>query len=171
MLAGPLVIIGNGMAGARLAEHLVARRTSHAFAIVMFGDEPGGSYNRILLSGVLAGKHAGPDIVTNPLEWYAENGVRLRAGTRAERIDIAAREVVGEGGVREAFDSLVFATGSSPIVPAIHGLTAPDGSLMPGHSSSAPLTTARAWRRLLPRRGTPWSSEAGCSGSRRRAGC
>ena len=51
-----LVVIGNGMAGARLVEEIVARDPD-AFEIVMFGDEPYGNYNRILLSGVLAGTH------------------------------------------------------------------------------------------------------------------
>ena len=52
-----LVIIGNGMAGARFIEEVVARQGNEYFDIVVFGDEPYGNYNRILLSGVLAGTH------------------------------------------------------------------------------------------------------------------
>ena len=50
-----LVVIGNGMAGARLLEEVLARRGADLFEIVIFGDEPYGNYNRILLSGVLGG--------------------------------------------------------------------------------------------------------------------
>ena len=38
-----IVIVGNGMAGARFAEELVARDGDDRFDITMFGDEPGGS--------------------------------------------------------------------------------------------------------------------------------
>src|SRR6185436_1943376 len=102
------------------------------FEIVVFGEEPGGTYNRILLPGVLAGTHAGPDIVSNPIEWYAANGVVLHSAVRVDHIDLAARVVVNARGVREHFDSLVFATGSRPVVPPIGGLVQPDGSLVPG---------------------------------------
>ncbi|MGC3996125.1 MAG: hypothetical protein QM767_00725 [Anaeromyxobacter sp.] len=68
--------------------------------MVVFGDEPHGNYNRILLSGVLAGKNAPQDIVLNPLDWYRTNGVRLHAGVRAERIDLAGRHRLRAGGDR-----------------------------------------------------------------------
>src|SRR6185436_3595852 len=80
-----LVVIGNGMAGARLVEEVVAR-DPEAFAITMFGDEPYGNYNRILLSGVLAGTHDPKDIFINPLAWYESNGVKLLAGARVAAI-------------------------------------------------------------------------------------
>ena len=64
-----LVVIGNGMAGARLVEDLVARGGRDRFTISIFGDEPYGNYNRILLSGVLAGTHDPKDIFINPLAW------------------------------------------------------------------------------------------------------
>ena len=82
-----LVVVGNGMAGARLVEEVVARGGSQIFDISVFGDEPHGNYNRILLSGVLAGTHRMDDIVINPLSWYAANGVRLHTGNRVERLD------------------------------------------------------------------------------------
>ena len=77
-----LVVIGNGMAGARLVEDVVGRSGRDLYDITMFGDEPYGNYNRILLSNVLAKSQDPSDIFLNPLEWYAENGVTLHAGTR-----------------------------------------------------------------------------------------
>jgi nitrite reductase (NADH) large subunit len=120
------------MAGARLAENVLASADGRPFEIVMFGEEPNGTYNRILLPGVLAGTHAGPDIVSNPIEWYAANGVVLHSAVRVDHIDLSARVVVNARGVREHFDSLVLATGSRPVVPPIDGLIQPDGSLVPG---------------------------------------
>ena len=49
----------------------MARGGRDLFDIVMFGDEPYGNYNRILLSGVLTGSHDPKDIFINPLAWYA----------------------------------------------------------------------------------------------------
>jgi nitrite reductase (NADH) large subunit len=49
-----LVVIGNGMAGARVVEESL-RRDARRFTITMFGSEPYGNYNRTLLSNVLDG--------------------------------------------------------------------------------------------------------------------
>src|SRR6266700_765820 len=125
-----LVVIGNGMAGARFVEELIARNGQGHFDIVVFGDEPYGNYNRILLSSVLAGSHETKDIFLNSLEWYQENGVTLHAGVRVEAIDRSRNLVIAAGGMQEHYDRLVFATGSSPFVPPIEGLTtATDGFL------------------------------------------
>jgi nitrite reductase (NADH) large subunit len=119
-----LVIIGNGMAGARLAEDALARGGRDLFDIVIFGDEPYGNYNRILLSGVLGGSHDPKDIFINPLSWYETNGVKLRAGARVTAIDREAKRVIGENGATEYYDNLVIATGSSPLIPPLEGLYA-----------------------------------------------
>src|ERR1035441_5885320 len=81
-----LVVIGNGMAGARTVEEILARGGGAQFDITMFGDEPTGNYNRILLSNVLNGSYKEDEIFLNPLDWYRENGIRLLAGTRAAGI-------------------------------------------------------------------------------------
>jgi nitrite reductase (NADH) large subunit len=74
LFAGPdrqrLVVIGNGMVGARFVEELLSRGGGDRYEIVMFGDEPTGNYNRILLSGILAGTHELADTSINPLEGY-----------------------------------------------------------------------------------------------------
>ena len=51
----------------------------------MFGDEPYGNYNRILLSNVLSGARTPSEIFLNSLAWYEENGIRLHAGVRGHR--------------------------------------------------------------------------------------
>jgi nitrite reductase (NADH) large subunit len=117
-----LVIIGNGMAGARLAEDVLARGGRDLFDVVMFGDEPYGNYNRILLSGVLGGSHDPKDIFINPLGWYEANGVKLHAGARVAAIDRMAKRVIGANGAIESYDHLVIATGSSPFIPPLEGL-------------------------------------------------
>lgn len=127
-----LVVVGNGMAGARFVENLVARDEAHAFDVVVVGDEPHGNYNRILLSGVLAGTHRADDIMINPLSWYAANGVRLHAGTRVERLDLQRRRVHAADGAVEPYDVLVLATGSRPAVPPIDGLVTDTGTLKEG---------------------------------------
>ena len=48
-----VVIVGNGMAGARCATELRAMGTAK---VTVLGAEPHAAYNRILLSSVLAGK-------------------------------------------------------------------------------------------------------------------
>src|SRR5205814_4703100 len=89
-----LVVVGNGMAGARVVEEIL-KRAPDRFEIVMFGAEPYGNYNRILLSNVLNGTQSAPDIFMNPLAWYRDNGITLHAGVKATRIDRARRVVVG----------------------------------------------------------------------------
>jgi nitrite reductase (NADH) large subunit len=121
-----LAVIGNGMAGARFVEELLARGGGDRFAVTVFGDEPYGNYNRILLSSVLAGSHDPEDIFINPLSWYEANGVALRAGVRVTAIDTARRAVTA-GGADEPYDELVIATGSEPFVPPMGGLAGAGG--------------------------------------------
>ena len=126
-----LTVIGNGMAGARLVEEIVARDRD-AYDITIFGDEPYGNYNRILLSGVLAGTHEPKDIFINPLGWYESHGVRLRAGVRVARIDRARSAVIAADGHEQPYDDLVIATGSSPFVPPLDGLVTDTGTCRDG---------------------------------------
>ncbi len=121
-----LVVIGNGMAGARTVEEILARGGGELFDITMFGAEPYGNYNRIMLSNVLAGVSEDAGIFLNGLPWYEENGITLHAGTRVRRINSYARKVYPEQGPAVRYDKLIIATGSLPYVPDIPGLRSAD---------------------------------------------
>ncbi|MCW3061187.1 MAG: Nitrite reductase large subunit [Capsulimonas sp.] len=123
-----LVVIGNGMAGARTVEEILARGGAEQFDIVMFGDEPYGNYNRILLSNVLNGSQDAKEIFLNPLEWYAENNINLHAGVRISAIDRVAKCVIDTNGAVTSYDKLIIATGSRAFVPPVQGLLNEDGT-------------------------------------------
>lgn len=119
-----LVVIGNGMAGARAIEHVLALAPGE-FAITVFGAEPHGTYNRVLLSPVLAGETRFADIVTHDHVWYAAHGIELIAGEAVVAIDRAARTVHGEHGSARSYDVLLLATGSDPAMLSIPGAGLP----------------------------------------------
>jgi nitrite reductase (NADH) large subunit len=127
-----LVVIGNGMAGARAVEEVLARGGGDQYKIVMFGDERYGNYNRILLSNVLNGSQSPDDILINPLDWYKENGITLHSGEFVDGIDRAAKVVVSRNGVREHYDKLLIATGSRAFIPPMAGAYVSEGKLKPG---------------------------------------
>ncbi|MEA2504491.1 MAG: nitrite reductase large subunit [Actinomycetota bacterium] len=127
-----LVVVGNGMAGARTVEEILQRGGERLFEVTMFGDEPYGNYNRILLSGVLAGVDDAADIFLNPLAWYRDNGITLHAGVRVTEIDRWAKKVFADDGTAVAYDKLIIATGSRPFFPPFEGLRSPDGSTKAG---------------------------------------
>ena len=138
----------------------------------MFGDEPYGNYNRILLSNVLNGSQDAEEIFLNPLAWYAENDITLHAGARVDRDRPRGARCVSRQTARsERYDKLMIATGSRPFMPPMEGLTLADGSPSPASSSFAPSTTATQIAGYAPRPARPWSSAAGCWAWRRRAAC
>lgn len=126
-----LVVVGNGMAGARALEEILARG-GERFAITVFGDEPYGNYNRILLSNVLAGSDDAGEIYLNPLDWYADNQIDLRPGVRVVRIDPFAHLVHADDGTSLRYDKLVLATGSRSFFPPVDGIWRDDRTLAAG---------------------------------------
>ncbi len=119
-----LVVIGNGMAGMRTVEELL-ELAPDAYDITVFGAEPHGNYNRILLSPVLAGEKRVDEIMLHSLSWYQEHGVTLHAGDPAVAIDRRQRTVTSQAGVTAPYDRLLLATGSTPFMPPIAGKQLP----------------------------------------------
>jgi nitrite reductase (NADH) large subunit len=109
-----LVIVGNGMAAARLVDEL-ARSALGRYAIAVIGDEPRLAYNRVLLSSVLAGETASHDIELRPANWWRDRGVTLKYGCAVDEIDVGRRELKIANEESVTFSRLVLATGSAPL--------------------------------------------------------
>ena len=113
-MSEPLVIVGNGMAAARLVDEL-SKAALGRYAIAVIGEEPRLAYNRVLLSSVLAGETASHDIELRPASWWRDRGVTLKYGCVATEIDVGRRELKIENEESIAFSTLVLATGSTPL--------------------------------------------------------
>ncbi|MBE1485096.1 FAD-dependent oxidoreductase [Plantactinospora soyae] len=112
-----IVIVGHGMAGARLAAELPAR-TGDA-KITVLGAERHRAYNRIMLSNLLAGKvdEAGVELTE-----AAGHGIDVQPGVQVTAIDPAARTVTTSRGDLLGYGHLVLATGGRALVPPLPGL-------------------------------------------------
>lgn len=115
-----LVVIGNGMAGMRTLEELL-KSTPDAYDITVFGEEPYGNYNRIMLSPVLAGEKTIDQIMLNELSWYADNKITLHKGKKVVDINRKQRTVTADDGTTESYDRLLLATGSKPFIIPVPG--------------------------------------------------
>jgi nitrite reductase (NADH) large subunit len=115
-----LVVIGNGMAGMRTVEELI-KLAPDLYDITVFGAEPHGNYNRIMLSPVLSGEKVFDDIMINDLTWYQDNNVTLHAGKEVTKIDRLKKRVIASDGVEADYDSLLLATGSTPFIIPVPG--------------------------------------------------
>lgn len=115
-----LVLIGNGMAGMRTVEELL-KIDPDRYDITVFGAEPYGNYNRIMLSPVLAGEKTIDQIMLNDEQWYTDNKITLHKGKTVVDIDRARRLVIADDGTEAPYDRLILATGSMPFMIPVPG--------------------------------------------------
>lgn len=113
-MSEPLVIVGNGMAAARLVDEL-AKTALGRYAVAVIGEEPRLAYNRVLLSSVLAGETGSHEIELRPAEWWRNRGVTVRYGYRVTEVDLGRRELKIAGEESMEYSKLVLATGSTPL--------------------------------------------------------
>src|ERR1700761_5433169 len=123
-MSEPLVVIGNGMAAARLVEE-IAKRSLGRYAVAGGGEEPHLAYNRVLLSSLLADEVAPADVELRPAQWWRDRGVTLRFGVPAAAVDLTDRTVSCANGAKLGFSKAVFATGSRPIRLSVPGMDLP----------------------------------------------
>ena len=116
-----LVVVGNGMAGCRAIEELLARGGAGRFRITIFGAEPHVNYNRIMLSPVLAGEKSFDEIVINDRAWYEANDIELVTSDPVVTIDRAAKSIATRSGRVVGYDRLLVATGSDPFIIPVPG--------------------------------------------------
>ncbi|MEU0169327.1 NAD(P)/FAD-dependent oxidoreductase [Streptomyces iakyrus] len=105
-----VVVIGTGLAGVRLARRLGELGTP----ALLIGEEEHRPYNRVLLAEVLAGRYS-PEVIALPAPAQVRRG-------RITGIDRERRTVACADGSVIAYDRLVLATGSNPVLPPLRGL-------------------------------------------------
>ena len=115
-----LVVVGNGMAGMRTVEELL-KIAPDKYDITVFGAEPYGNYNRILLSPVLCGEKTIDEIMLNDIQWYEDNNITLHKGIKVTGIDRKACKVSSDRGIECEYDRLLLATGSNPFIIPVPG--------------------------------------------------
>lgn len=109
-----LIVVGNGMAGIKAIESLLAHQGASYYDITVIGEEAHPNYNRIMLSPLLADETRFSDIVLNPLNWYRDKGIQLHLKDAAIAIDRQRKRVLCYSGQAFDYDLLVLATGSRP---------------------------------------------------------
>jgi nitrite reductase (NADH) large subunit len=115
-----LVLVGNGMAGVRTLEELL-KVNPELYDITVFGVEPFGNYNRILLSPLLAKEKTLDDIMLNDTAWYSKHGIKFQAGKKIIDVDRVRRRVIAQDGTQARYDRLILATGSNPFIIPVPG--------------------------------------------------
>jgi nitrite reductase (NADH) large subunit len=121
MKKAKIVVVGNGMVGYKFCEKLIDKAGKDTFDIIVFGEEPLPAYDRVHLSSYFDGKTI-DDLTMAPLQWYADNGIRLILSDPIVRLDIEQKMVCSHHGHTEGYDYLVMATGSAAFVPPIEGV-------------------------------------------------
>ncbi|MFE9337448.1 FAD-dependent oxidoreductase [Streptomyces sp. NPDC007063] len=156
-----VVVVGNGMVGARLHEETLRRDPARSrVRMTVLGAEPVGGCNRVLLPNLLTGSLTEADLVPEP----ADPGP-LATGTTVTAVDRATRTLTTADGRRVGYDRLVLATGARPVLPPLPGLTAgPDDG---GTHAAVPARGVTALRTLADaRRLTRLADRARACGSR-----
>ncbi len=117
------VILGAGPAGVIAAETIRKHRAGDE--IIVIGDEPEAPYSRMAIPYLLIGNIAEPGThLRHDPGHFQKLRIELKRG-RAKAVDTAARRVELEDGSTVPFDTLLIATGSSPMRPPIPGIDQP----------------------------------------------
>jgi len=105
-----IVIVGANLTAGAAATTL--REEGFEGRITLIGAEPHPPYERPPLSKeYLRGEMGADETSLHPAAWYADNGVDLRLGVLATRLDVEARSVYLQTGDAVPFDRLLVATG------------------------------------------------------------
>ncbi len=123
-MSEPLVIVGQGMAGTKLADEL-SQRALGRYSIILVGAEPYRAYNRVLLSSLLAREMTVDDIQLKPLTWWPKNGITNIFGRPVTALDRAKKTIAFSNGVELGYSKLVLATGSHAVKLPTPGMDLP----------------------------------------------
>ena len=119
-----VIIVGNGMVGYKFCEKLAAHANRSDFEIVVFGEEARPAYDRVHLSEYFSLKSSEP-LLLAPRAWYEENDIELRTSEMISEIDPKSKLVLTHKNEAFHYDYLILATGSSPFIPPLEGVSKP----------------------------------------------
>ncbi|CAJ95739.1 putative NAD(FAD)-dependent dehydrogenase [Cupriavidus necator] len=115
----PVVVIGTGPVGVRLAQDL--HRRDPSIPLVIYGNEPWEPYNRVRLSSFLAGD-ASWATLTQGLALPQGPAIAARLNCAVVHVDRGAQEIEDSAGRTQRYSHLVLATGSRPRIPDVPGI-------------------------------------------------
>lgn len=119
-----VIVVGNGMVGYKFCEKLASHPLRDEFEILVFGEEPRPAYDRVHLSEYFTLKSSDP-LLLAPRAWYEENRIELRTSELVSEIDTNAKRIVTHKNNSFEYDHLILATGSSPFIPPLEGVSKP----------------------------------------------
>ena len=109
----PIVIVGAGQAAASFASRHIA--LGNKTGLLLIGDEPEPPYHRPPLSKkYMSGELEKERLFIRPGQWYSEQGITTRFGTRVVAIERDRKQLETASGEKFGYDRLLLCTGSSP---------------------------------------------------------
>ncbi|MDF2501177.1 MAG: nasB [Anaerosporomusa subterranea] len=116
------IIIGQGAAGAAAANEL--RHLNPAVPITVVTEEEDYFYSRIDLPDIIAGKYDESDSVLQSAEQFNTARITCKMGQRVVSIDPKHKDIELASGERIAYNKLLLATGSTPVILPVEGANA-----------------------------------------------
>ncbi|HEY8421622.1 MAG TPA: FAD-dependent oxidoreductase [Thermoclostridium sp.] len=113
-----ILIVGNGNAGLSAAK--AARAQNPDADIIMFGEDNRLPYYRLRLCDYIGKAINYGELEVNNNEWFEKNRIRVEKSSKVAAIDAKTKKIMANGKVY-SYDSLVLATGSTPIMPPFKG--------------------------------------------------
>ena len=117
------VIVGNGVSAIGAIEGI--RLHDKTGKILVVSDEEVPTYGRPLISYYLSDKIKFETLPFRPEEFYTNNGVEMRLGSRVLSIDTDKKELVLDCGDTIQYGKLLLATGGTPTKPPLPGIEGP----------------------------------------------
>jgi assimilatory nitrate reductase electron transfer subunit len=146
-----IVVVGFGPVAARLTDELLPAVRSGLVHLTVIGEEPDAAYNRVLVADLGVGRTTPGALALSDAAALVADGVDVRLGVRVRRVDRPRQRVILSDGTSQAYERLVFATGSRPVIPNLTGLNPdPASPVLPrGVTALRDLRDAEVLRRAV----------------------
>ncbi|MCW8909817.1 MAG: FAD-dependent oxidoreductase, partial [Gammaproteobacteria bacterium] len=115
-----VIVIGSGPVGVHAVQEFIKHNPNRHIAI--FGDEPWKPYNRVKLSSLISGEIKEESVYTDTR--FSKNSfIHTFYNNRIIDINRHSKTVIDSQGKQYHYSKLILATGSSPHIPSINGIS------------------------------------------------